>query len=296
MAMIDIPVPGPYDFHGCLHGHGWMWLEPFTPTEEGFRRVLQLASDKVVEASVTAAPAGEDGDGDVDKIVRVDAGPALTPAEADEVAARVRWMLRLDEDFSDFYHLCRERGDGYEAAVGRGRLLRSPTLFEDAIKVLFTTNTTWRQTKQMVARTVAGLGAAAPDNPQIRAFPTPEAVLAAGEAFFAEAVRAGYRALAVIGLAERADELAELERSELPTPDLRKRLLSFRGLGPYSAATLLMLLGRYDDLPVDSEARAFAARHYFDGERPADADIHALYDGWGRWTYLAYALDPAWQA
>lgn len=290
--MIKIPVPGPYDFHGCLHGHGWMWLAPFTPIDDGFRRVLRLSSDKVVKADVTAAPAGSDGD----VVVHVDVDAALSPEEADEAAARVRWMLRLDEDLSEFYRLCRERADGYEAAIGRGRLLRSPTLFEDAVKVLFTTNTTWAQTKQMVSRTVDGLGAHAPGDAQTRAFPTPEAVRAAGKRFFAEEVRAGYRAPAVIGLAERADELAELEDSDLPTPELRKRLLSFKGLGPYSAATLLMLLGRYDDLPVDSEARAFAARHYFDGERPADADIHALYEGWGRWTYLAYALDPGWRA
>jgi len=287
--MIEIPVRGPYDFHGCVHGHGWVWLDPFAPTNDGFRRALRLASGRVVEAEVTAAEAGEE------IVVRVDAGPALSAEEEDEVADRVRWMLRVDEDFSEFYRLCRDRGGGYEAAIGRGRLLRSPTLFEDAIKVLFTTNTNWGQTKQMVRRTVAGLGVTAPGNPEVSAFPTPEAVLNAGEGFFADKVRAGYRAPSVIGLAERVDELAELERSGAPTPDVRKRLLSFRGLGPYSAATLLMLLGRYDDMPIDSEARAFAARHYFDGERPTDADIHGLYEGWGRWTYLAYALDPAWR-
>lgn len=288
--MLEIPVSGPYDFHGCIHGHGWVWLDPFAPTEDGFRRILQLSSGKVVEAEVTAAKA------DQGVVVRVHVDAALSPEEEDEATSHVRWMLRLDEDFSEFYRLCREKGEGYEAAVGRGRLLRSPTLFEDAIKVLFTTNTTWRQTKQMVARTIAGLGPPLPADPEARAFPTPETVVDAGEGFFADEVRAGYRAPAVIGLAERADELAELEDSELPTPELRKRLLSFRGLGPYSAATLLMLLGRYDDMPIDSEARAFAARHYFDGERPADADIHALYEDWGRWTYLAYALDPAWRA
>ena len=287
--MIEITVPGPYDFHGCIHGHGWVWLKPFSPIEEGFRCVLRLSSGKVVQAAVTAVADGED------VIVRVDAGPGLSAEDTEEVAGQVRWMLRLDEDFSDFYRLCRERGEGYEAAVGRGRLLRSPTLFEDAVKVLFTTNTNWRQTKQMVARTVAGLGAPVSGDPETRAFPTPEAVVDAGKAFFADKVRAGYRAPSVIGLAERADELAELERSELPTPHVRKRLLSFSGLGPYSAATLLMLLGRYDDMPIDSEARAFAARHYFDGERPADSEIRALYDGWGRWTFLAYALDPAWR-
>ena len=288
--MIEIHVPGPYDFHGCVHGHGWVWLDPFTPTDDGFRRVLELSTGNVVEADVTAVPDGND------VIVRVDAGPGLSAEEADEVTAGVRWMLRLNEDLSEFYRLCRERGGGYETAVGRGRLLRSPSLFEDAVKVLFTTNTNWGQTKQMVARTTAGLGAAVDDDSEARAFPTPEAVLTAGKAFFVDEVRAGYRAPAVIGLAERAEELIALERSELPTAEVRKHLLSFRGLGPYSVATLLMLLGRYDDLPVDSVARTFAARHYFDGERPADADIHAVYKGWGRWTYLAYALDPAWRA
>jgi len=245
--MIEIPVSGPYDFHGCIHGHGWVWLDPFAPTDDGFRRILRLSSGNVVEAAVTATEDGED------VVVHVDTGPGLSMEETEEVGGQVRWMLRLDEDFSDFYRLCRERGDGYEAAVGRGRLLRSPTLFEDAVKVLFTTNTNWGQTKQMVARTVAGLGAPVSGDSEARAFPTPEVVVDAGEAFFAADVRAGYRAPAVIGLAERADELAELERSELPTPEVRKRLLSFRGLGPYSAATLLMLLGRYDDMPIDTD-------------------------------------------
>ena len=286
--ILHIDTPRPYDFHACLRGHGWAWLSPFTPTDDGFARVQRLESGKVVQMTVAEAASGG--------ALRVAVDRPLTEAEAAEVAAMTRWMLRLDEDLEPFYQTCRERGGRYGDVVGHGRLLRSPTLFEDAIKVLFTTNTTWRQTKQMTVRTVEGLGEPHPTLPQeapVRhAFPEPAALLQAGEEFFRDTVRAGYRAEYVVGVAERAGELEALRQSDLPTDALRRRLLSFRGIGPYAAATLLMLLGRYDYLAIDSEVRAFTSRHYFDGQKGSEREIRALYEEWGPWKYLAYALDP----
>ncbi|MGH2351561.1 MAG: DNA-3-methyladenine glycosylase family protein, partial [Chloroflexota bacterium] len=182
--------------------------------------------------------------------------------------------------------------DGYHTAIGQGRLLRSPTVFEDAFKVLCTTNTTWRQTRAMVTRTVRALGAPLPDNCDRVAFPTPAAMLRAGEQFFKQEARLGYRAPAALALAEQADELEALRDVDIPTSELRRRLLTLKGIGPYGAATLLMLLGRYDYLAVDRGVLSFTAKKYFEGRTGTAAEIHTLYAGWGRWKYLAHWLDP----
>ena len=50
-------------------------------------------------------------------------------------------MLRLNEDLGPFWRVCRKTPRlKWVARRGAGRLMRSPTLFEDLIKLLFTTN------------------------------------------------------------------------------------------------------------------------------------------------------------
>lgn len=288
-TILEISVSPPYDFLGCVNGHGWSVLAPFARGDTCLYRVEQLASGRVVLLELSAERRPQV----VGVIIR--ASMALTPAEQAEVCQKVCWMLRLDEDFAEFYALCRQQGQPYLGAIGRGRLLRSPTLFEDAFKVLLTTNTTWRQTQQMTARTVNALGQPLhPESlgqPDQRAFPTPAAVIDAGEAFFKDEARLGYRSAAAIGLAERAAELEALRDSSLSTPELRQQLMSFKGIGPYGAATLLMLLGRYEYLAIDSEVRSFTAKKYFAGKPGTAAAIGQLYAHWGRWQYLGYWLD-----
>ena len=48
-----------------------------------------------------------------------------------------------------------------------------------------------------------------------------------------------------------------LETSEAETPELHQVLLKLPGMGPFTAANALMLLGRFDMIPSDSET----ARH-----------------------------------
>ena len=43
-------------------------------------------------------------------------------------------MFSLDEDLSGFYTLVREDGELSWCAVGAGRMLRAPTVFEDVVK------------------------------------------------------------------------------------------------------------------------------------------------------------------
>ena len=49
----------------------------------------------------------------------------------------VAHMFRLDEDLSGFYDLVRE-DDLAWCALGAGRMLRAPTVFEDVVKTIWT--------------------------------------------------------------------------------------------------------------------------------------------------------------
>jgi len=176
--------------------------------------------------------------------------------------ATVRHMLRLDEDLSRFYALI----DGDEelgwAAQGAGRMLRSPTVFEDVVKTICTTNTAWSGTVRMVTALVEHLGV---ESKHGHAFPAPEAMAEAPEAFYKDVARAGYRGAYLKAIAlSVADGTLDLEvldgRSDLTDEQVAERLLGLPGVGPYAAAHVMMLLGRYQRLVLDSWTRPTYAK------------------------------------
>ncbi len=283
------PAP-PFDFAAAAFSHGWARLAPNSWDEAArvLSRVERLDAGQIVDLRIM-------GTGDTQQpLVAIEVGHAapLSAADRAETERKVGHMLRIDEDFSHFYALCAARG-GRWAAIGGGlgRLLRSPTVWEDVVKTIATTNTQWSGTKAMTRALCDALGEPFPGDPTRRAFPTPEAVAAAPpEALVA--ARFGYRAPYVAELARRIVsgelDLEGLSQSHRPTPELRRELLGIKGVGPYAAATLLMLLGRYDALGYDTVLRDFVSRRYFAGERPPEREMLAVYDDWGPWRYLAY--------
>lgn len=289
------PAPRLFDFESTARAHGWVRLRPFTwhvPTAE-LHRIHRLASGKVVRLCL-----GSGGTTDDPLIrVKVETVRALTPREKVEIRQIVRRMLRLDEDLGEFYALCGAiKGWTLGLQPGAGRLLRCPTLFEDMVYTLCTTNTTWAGTIRMVDRLVATLGEEFPGQAAWRAFPTAEAIAAVGETCLATEVRLGYRSRYLYQLATEVAEgrlcLQALEDPGIPAHELRQTLLQIQGIGSYAAATLLMILGRYEHLAIDSQMRDFVAKKYFQGQPVSVAQIRATYAPWGRWQYLAYWFDP----
>src|SRR6266545_4661265 len=53
---------------------------------------------------------------------------------ADPLLAKLRRILNLDEDLSGFYAVAAADADLAWAAAGAGRMVRSPTVFEDVVK------------------------------------------------------------------------------------------------------------------------------------------------------------------
>lgn len=205
-------------------------------------------------------------------------------------------MLRLDEDLTDFYRICEERGGRWSRlTLGLGRLLRSPTVFEDVVKTICTTNIQWGGTVRMIQGLVAEFGDPISGNPLARAFPTAERLAETPKGAFTETVRLGYRGAYIRTLSERVAsgelDLEAMRDDDRPVDDIKKDLVSIKGVGEYAASTLLMLMGRYDYLPVDSVFREFVGMKYFGGKPPTDHQAREIYATWGKWKYLAYWYD-----
>jgi 3-methyladenine DNA glycosylase/8-oxoguanine DNA glycosylase len=204
----------------------------------------------------------------------------------------IRHMLRLDDDLSAFYSLAREDPELAWAAAGAGRMMRSPTVFEDVVKTICTTNCAWSATVRMTTALVDHLGEQAPDGR--RAFPSPAAMAEADDAFYRDVVRAGYRGAYLRSLAvSAADGILDLEAlndPELGDDEVAERLIALPGCGPYATAHMMMLLGRYSRLILDSWTRPTYAR--LNGRKAADRTIERRfrryrdYAGLAFWLYL----------
>ncbi len=239
--------------------------------------------------------AGRDGSGAITVL-----GPAVSAATVDRLAAIVRHVLRLDADLSPFYEMAAEDPDLSWAITGAGRMVQSPTVFEDVVKTVCTTNCTWSATRRMVDALVEHLGEPAPGaaavGPFGRAFPTPERMAEAGEDFYRDVARAGYRGAYLIGLARSvAEGELDLERISSATPDelsdaeMEQQLLALPGVGPYAAAHVMMTVGRYHRLILDSWTRPTYAKKT--GRRAVtDAAIERRFRRYGPFAGLAFWL------
>jgi 3-methyladenine DNA glycosylase/8-oxoguanine DNA glycosylase len=237
-------------------------------------------------------------------IVREERGgkAALTaPAgkRSEAVLDGVRHMLRIDEDLSEFYALAAEDPNLAWVTEGAGRLMRSQTVYEDVVKTICTTNTAWSGTVRMVSGIVEHLGepalGAPSEGPFGHAFPSPAAMAAAPESFYRDVARTGYRGAYLRSLAESValgeidlEELATADPDDLPDDEVAARLLALPGVGPYAAAHIMMLIGRYSRLVLDSWTRPTYAS--LNGRKAKDAAIERRFRRYGRYSGLAFWL------
>ena len=218
-------------------------------------------------------------------------GGSAGAGDRERLLATVRHMLRLDEDLSPFYAVAAADDELAWAAAGAGRMLRSPTVFEDVVKTVCTTNCSWALTTKMTTALVEQLGDPAPDGR--RAFPSAAAMAAPDEAFYREVVRAGYRAPYLRALASSVAggevDLESLTDPELPDDEAEARLLALPGIGPYGAAhVMLTSLGRYSRLVLDSWTRPTYAR--LAGRKAKDSTIERRFRRYREWAGLAFWL------
>ena len=284
----------PVDFIRTFYSHGIVSLPPLElnesehvlqatiPLAHGRPRIVSIAKDSRGRAAVTIF------------------GRRPGPRTKADVEGGVRHLLALDRDLSSFYEVASQDPDLSWAAAGAGRMIRSATVYEEIVKTICTTNCSWGLTTKMINALVEHLGepavGAPPNGARGRAFPTPEAMAAKPESFYREVVRAGYRAPHFVSLARSVaagnldvEILGTAGRDEMSDEEVDLRLQALPGIGPYASAHVMMMLGRYSRLILDSWTRPKFAR--VAGMRSAkDSTIVRRFRKYGPHAGLAFWL------
>ena len=295
-AELVLRGPGgePVDLWRTFVSHGLTDVPPMVLDGESRSLEITVALDHGRARTVRVGPGG------ADRATVTVLGPRVSGREVELAVAAITRVLRLDADLSGFYALVADDPDLAWAANGAGRLVRSPTVFEEVVKTLCTTNCSWSATRRMVGALVEHLGQPAPGAPahapEGRAFPTAAAMAAAPEGFYRDVARAGYRSRYLRTLAESVaagevdlEALGRATPEELPDDELLARLQALPGVGPYAAAHVMTLLGRYSRLILDSWTRPTYVR--LSGRSAVtDAAIVRRFRRYGRWAGLAFWL------
>jgi len=205
--------------------------------------------------------------------------------EAERITRRV---FRLDQDLAPFYAMI-ANDERLSWAIGAGRLIASPTVFEDVIKTICTTNTTWAGTRRMIGALVELAGGAFPDAALLAKTP---------ERWFKDVARMGYRGAYVKAIAKdvhagRLDLEALLphrvEEEEAKEDTVEVALRELPGVGPYAAAHIMQLLGFHHQLVLDSATRP----KYLElsgKKRASDKTIVRAFKPYGPYAGLAFWL------
>lgn len=250
VGSLQLTAPPAYDLDRIARGHGGVGLAPSAWDGARLHRVLRLPDGPlpvVVDAALRVTWSRE------------------TPHVA-EVARQLRVVLALDDDLGELWDACdRVASLQWVRAAGAGRVLRSPSAFEDLAGTLASTNTSYASSRRMVAA-LAGAGP----------FPTPEQVLALGE----DDLRRcgwGYRTRALLALA--ATDVEPWRDPALPDDEVLARVRALPGFGPFAAASALPLLGhRPRPLVLDGWLR----------QQVPDVSAYALMGPWaGTGVWLA---------
>src|SRR5215813_1060992 len=283
---LTIATPLHFDFKRTVISHGWYGLLPFELDRAKWTliRVIDLGQKAPVSISLKMNK----------RTIAVETSRPLGKRALQTVTKDVQHILRLDDDLRPFY----ESMNGYEefswiSGQGAGRMLRSPTVFEDLVKMICTTNCSWALTEKMVTGLVQNLGRKGSDGR--RTFPSPEAMALMPVSFFEKEVRAGYRAPYLKELADRVASgelnVEEWLTTSVPTIELVKQIKRVKGAGDYAAENLLRLLGRYDGLALDSWTRAKFFRVRNNGRKASDKKIARYYSEFGEWRGLVLWCD-----
>lgn len=266
----------PVSFAHTIRSHGLAMLKPARESDDGSYRIT-LRVDDTPLAIVLRDDAGT---------MHIETARKPKLSTRNETIAQVRRIFRLDDDLAPFYAMAKDDEALAWTTNGAGRMLASPTVFEDVVKTICTTNCAWSGTIRMVEALVDQLGGGA--------FPSPAMMAKAPESWYRDVARAGYRGAYLRELARNVArgtiDLEALRPSGgLSDEVCEEQLLALPGVGPYAAAHTMQLLGRHHRLILDSWTRPTYLKR--SGKKSAkDTTINRAFSRYGRYAGLAFWL------
>ena len=283
-----IDAPRNFSLWYTIYSHGWCSLKPFNIDKETavLTMVVQPSPGNIIPVQLSELNRKQIR-------VQIPGKKSVSSHEKKTIESTVKTCLRLTEDYSTFY----AEGKQYKQfhwvrKWGAGRLLRAPSVFEDVVKMICTTNCSWGLTTSMVNNFCAKLGTEYDEGKY--SFPTPEAIAGCTEKYIRKEIRAGYRSPYILELSKRIVandiDIESWRSSTVPSGELFDEVRSVKGLGPYAAGNILKLLGRYDYLGIDSWCRK-QFRDIHKKKKVSDKFIERYYQPFGKWKGLFFWLE-----
>ncbi len=239
-STLTIKTPGDYLLRRDLCSYGYFLLAPnlWNPGDLSLTRPLDL--DGGLAVFEISQPTNNRGGP-----IRALCDRKLSRAEQYEARALIVRMLNLEDAGVREFHKLDQRWK----RSGRARLFRSPTFFEDVIKTVTSCNVTWPSTMNMNVRLCEVV------NP---AFPRASQLARRKPATLRARCSVGYRDQRIVDIAKLfvsgAVDPAWFEDPATPDEDALATLLEMPGVGPYAAANIMQLLGRYAHVALDTES------------------------------------------
>jgi 3-methyladenine DNA glycosylase/8-oxoguanine DNA glycosylase len=223
----------PTEFKTTLLSHGWFDLAPFK---------VDIKIPTLMRAFKSRY-----GDAIIKIIVKNEKVLCETLYGNEEIAHQMTTnCLSLDIDINQLHSLV-ARHSNYDWIIekGFGRYLRSPTLYEDCIRIISTANQNWSNTKKIIQALIENYGY---DVNGFKDFPEPNRLIRLSESGIKEKTKCGYRASSFLDIADRSlsepDFFAGDGWKGLHAKDFYDRLSSIRGMGPASASYLCRIYGK----------------------------------------------------
>lgn len=199
------------------------------------------------------------------------------------IKTRIMRLLNADRDLIPFRDMMEKKGDEKVVQLldsGGGHLLRGTSPMEDIIKTIFTCNANWPYSVRMASDFCSDYGVKC-SCCQTRAFPDsidiPANIM----------TKVGYRKKVIHNALAAMARIGELiQRKDYE--ELHSSLLGINGIGTYSAAHIMNLMGDYGHMPVDREMADYLGIPY---SRTAHKAIQEKFEqDYGEWAFLAYKM------
>lgn len=287
-SILQIDSPEDFDLARDVCSYGYFVLMPnyWDVSRQTLSRVLEFD----IKPSACVIDQKESGQ------LRARFDRKLTRDEQSQAKRQITRMLCLDLESKHIraFH----RVDPRWKKSGRGRLFRSPTLFEDVIKTVTSCNVTWPSTVNMNRRLCEVCGRRSESGAY--SFPTAKKLARTRVGTLRGRCRVGYRDQRIVDLAKlfvrgHVDEKWLADQS-VSDDEVFKFLVSLPGIGPYAGGNIMQLLGRYSRLAVDTETirhgKSVLGMNGSDGQ--ITKALHKHYDQFGEHKFRSYWFE-IWQ-
>ncbi|KAK7333933.1 hypothetical protein VNO80_30714 [Phaseolus coccineus] len=273
----------------CNHGFFMMAPNKWNPSTKSLQRPLRLMDQRCSVMVTISHPPGENN-----LHVHVHDVEVLSLEDQQAILALSRMLRISDEDenavieFQKLYPEAKEEGFG--------RIFRSPSIFEDAVKSLLLCYCSWQRTLKM-AKSLCELQLQLSRSNRkkqqlVENFPIPKELLEISESNLQKQCGLGMRAGYIMKLAKKVEKNSIMEKLEKERSRfVHTRLIEFNGFGPFSVATTLMCMGKYEKVPADSETKRHLKEVYgidSSENQPLHKIVEEIYGKYTPFQCIAY--------